>query len=424
MSFIIAIVVGSVLLLLPVSTYNGISYIDALFTSTSAICVTGLTVLDTGKDFTFFGKTVILILIQLGGLGIMTFSVLFLIFLKNKMPWNAKIAIKSTYSEKYFDLKLLIKNIVIATVVIELTGAFLLFVYFYFHDLKFGNAVFVSIFHSVSAFCNAGFSVFSNSLIDFQGNWYINIIIMCLIIAGGIGFTVYLDIRQKSLSLHSKIVLTVSGLLILTGTVAIFFSEYSNAFAGTDFSNKLLVSLFQSVTARTAGFNTIDLNKFKDFSLIVIMLLMFIGASPGSCGGGVKTTTFTVFWLTLFATARGRDYINIFNRTITKEIIFKSFAIMLISITALLLGILALAYFDPTPMNRLDFLSSTFEAFSALGTVGLSIGYTHKLTLGGKIVIIILMYIGRVGPLTLILGLRYRSRKHMIQYAEENVMLG
>ncbi len=415
---------GSVLLVLPLSSIKGISFIDALFTSTSAICVTGLTVLDTGKDFTMFGKIVILVLIQIGGLGIMTFSVLFLLFLRDKMPWNAKIAIKTTYSEKYFDLKYLIKNIIAVTVMVETVGTLFLFIYFHFHGFAFNNALFIALFHSVSAFCNAGFSLFSNSLIDYQESWYVNLIIMFLIIAGGIGFTVFLDIRRKKFSLHSKIALTVTGILILLGTLFILFSEYSNSLAQLDLNGKILVSLFQSVTTRTAGFNTVNLNQFKDFSLIIIMMLMFIGASPGSCGGGVKTTTFTVFLLTLISTARGRDYINIFKRTIPKEIIFKSFAIILISVSTLILGILALAYFDPTPMNRFDFLSSTFEAFSALGTVGLSMGYTQKLTMGGKIIIILLMYIGRVGPLTLLLGLRYTSKKHMIKFAEENVMLG
>ncbi len=409
---------------LPFASNKGISFINALFTSTSAICVTGLTVLDTGKDFTLFGQIIILFLIQIGGLGIMTFSVLFLLFLKDKMPWNAKIAIKTTYSDKYFDLKYLIKSIIAVTAVVETVGALFLFIYFYFNGFSLKKALFTSVFHSVSAFCNAGFSLFSNSLINYQGSWFVNLVIMFLIISGGIGFTVFLDIKRKKLSLHSKIVLTVSGILILLGACAIFFAEYSNALSGYDLNRKIAVSLFQSVTTRTAGFNTIDLNRLKDFSLIVIMMLMFIGASPGSCGGGVKTTTFTVFLLTLVSTARGRDFINIFKRTIPKEIIFKSFAIMLISVSTLITGILALAYFDPTPMNRFDFLSSTFEAFSALGTVGLSMGYTHKLTMGGKIVIIFLMYIGRVGPLTLLLGLRYGSKKKMIQYAEENVMLG
>jgi trk system potassium uptake protein TrkH len=424
LSFFLAIILGAILLYMPFSTIHKIHFIDALFTATSAICVTGLTVLDTGQDFSLTGQIIIIFLIQLGGLGIMTFSVLFLLFLKDKIPFNAKMAIKSSYSEKYFDIKYLIKSIAFTTFFIEGIGTLLLFLYFYSHNFTPFHAFFIAIFHSISAFCNAGFSLFSNSLVDYKFSWYINIIIIGLIIFGGIGFTVLLDIKNRKLSLHSKIVIFVTILLIFMGTLLILLSEYSNSLKGLPLDKKILISFFQSVTPRTAGFNTVELNKFNDFSLLIIILLMFVGASPGSCGGGVKTTTFTIFLMTLFSTIRGRDYINIFNRTISKEIIFKSFTIILVALSILLMGILSLSIFDSTPMNRGDFLSSVFEVFSALGTVGLSIGYTKQLTFGGKIVIILLMYIGRVGPLTLLLGLRYRSKRHMIQYAEENVLIG
>ena len=203
----------------------------------------------------------------------------------------------------------------------------------------------------------------------------------------------------------------------------IFLLEYSNALKDMPLNSKILISLFQSVTPRTAGFNTIDLNKFKDVSLLLIMLLMFIGASPGSCGGGVKTTTFIIFIMTIFSTAKGRDYISIFKRTISKEVIFKSFAIILIAMTFLLLGIVGLSLCDNTPMNRGDFLSYTFEAFSAIGTVGLSLGYTQKLSVMGKVIIILLMFLGRVGPLTLVLALRSKKRVDL-KFAEENIMIG
>ncbi len=422
-SFFIAIFIGAFLLKLPFCTYNGISFINALFTSTSAVCVTGLVVVDTGKDFTLWGQMVILFLIQIGGLGIMTFSVFFLIFLKEKIPLNAKVAITSTLSKDYFDLKKLILHIFIVTIVVELSGALLLFIYFYNNQFALGKSIFYSIFHSISAFCNAGFALFSNSLIPYQTNWYVNLIIMFLIIAGGIGFTVYLDIKNNKFSLHSKIVLSVSTGLILIGTLLIFCFEYNNSLHSFSLNNKILISLFQSVTPRTAGFNTVDLTKFKDVTLITIILLMFIGASPGSCGGGVKTTTFIVFILTIFSTAKGRDYISIFKRTIGKEVIFKSFAIILISITFLLLGIVGLSICDNTPMNRGDFLSYTFEAFSAIGTVGLSLGYTAKLTTVGKIIIISLMFLGRVGPLTLVVALRSKKRVNL-KFAEENIMIG
>ena len=366
---------------------------------------------------------VILFLIQIGGLGIMTFSVFFLIFLKEKIPLNAKVAITSTLSKDYFDLKKLILHIFIVTIVVELSGALLLFIYFYNNQFALGKSIFYSIFHSISAFCNAGFALFSNSLIPYQTNWYVNLIIMFLIIAGGIGFTVYLDIKNNKFSLHSKIVLSVSTGLILIGTLLIFCFEYNNSLHSFSLNNKILISLFQSVTPRTAGFNTVDLTKFKDVTLITIILLMFIGASPGSCGGGVKTTTFIVFILTIFSTAKGRDYISIFKRTIGKEVIFKSFAIILISITFLLLGIVGLSICDNTPMNRGDFLSYTFEAFSAIGTVGLSLGYTAKLTTVGKIIIISLMFLGRVGPLTLVVALRSKKRVNL-KFAEENIMIG
>ncbi len=423
LSFSFAIFIGALLLKLPFSTPHGIKFIDALFTSTSAICVTGLVVVDTGKDFTFWGQLIILFLIQIGGLGIMTFSVFFLIFLKEKIPLNAKVAITSTLSKDFFDLKKLILNIFGVTLLVELSGALMLFVYFYYHQFGFGKAAFFALFHSISAFCNAGFALFSNSLINYQDNWYINLIIMFLIVAGGIGFTVYLDIKHNRLSLHSKIVLSVTTCLIILGTVLIFILEYSNSLKGMPLNSKILISLFQSVTPRTAGFNTIDLNKFKDVSLLLIMLLMFIGASPGSCGGGVKTTTFIIFIMTIFSTAKGRDYISLFKRTISKEVIFKSFAIILIAMTFLLLGIMGLSLCDNTPMNRGDFLSYTFEAFSAIGTVGLSLGYTQKLSVMGKVIIILLMFLGRVGPLTLVLALRSKKRVDL-KFAEENIMIG
>lgn len=423
-SFIFAILIGSLLLILPFAANHKISFIDALFTATSAVCVTGLTVLDTGKDFSLFGQSIILFLIQIGGLGIMTFSVFFLLFLKEKVPLKTKIAVKSTLSGNYFDVSYLIKNIFLVTMVVEFSGALLLFIYFLLHQYPISKALFFSFFHSVSAFCNAGFALFSDSLVKFQTNWFVNIVVMVLIILGGIGFTVYLDIKERKFSLHTKIVLTVSIFLIFIGTFFIFMVENNNGLKGLTFGSKFLVSLFQSVTTRTAGFNTIDLNRFKDVTLIIMMLLMFIGASPGSCGGGVKTTTFTIFLMTLFSTSQGKDYINIFNRTISKDAIFKSFAVMLVAITFLLLGILGLSFFDPTPMNRNDFLSSTFEAFSALGTVGLSLGYTKKLSVYAKIVVILLMFLGRVGPLTLVMGLRYKYKKANYKFAEENIMIG
>jgi trk system potassium uptake protein TrkH len=423
LSFLSAIFIGAILLKLPFCTPHGIEFIDALFTSTSAVCVTGLVVLDTGKDFTLWGQMIILFLIQIGGLGIMTFSVFFLLFLKEKIPLNAKVAIASTLSKSSFNLKKLIINIFCVTLLIELSGAVLLFLYFYNKQFGLSNSIYYALFHSISAFCNAGFSLFSNSLIDYQSSWYMNLIMISLIIAGGIGFTVYLDIKNKKLSLHSKIVLFASGFLIFIGTISIFFLEYGNSLKGLPLDSKILVSLFQSITPRTAGFNTIDLSTFKDGSLLIIMLLMFIGASPGSCGGGVKTTTFIIFIMTIFSTAKGRDYISIFKRTISKEVIFKSFAIILIAITFLLLGIVGLSLCDNNPMNRGDFFSYTFEAFSAMGTVGLSIGYTKKLTIIGKIIIILLMFLGRIGPLTLVLALRGKKRVNL-KFAEENIMIG
>ncbi len=422
-SFLLAIFIGAILLKLPFATPHGIKFIDALFTSTSAVCVTGLIVVDTGKDFTFWGQLIILFLIQIGGLGIMTFSVFFLIFLKEKIPLNAKVAIASTLSKDFFDLKKLILNIFVVTLIVELSGALMLFVYFYNNQFDFLKSLFYALFHSISAFCNAGFALFSNNLVDYQSSWYVNLIIMFLIVAGGIGFTVYLDIKNKRLSLHSKIVLSVTGCLIFIGALLIFLLEYQNALKGLPFNIKVLASLFQSVTPRTAGFNTLDLTKFKDVTIVIIMLLMFIGASPGSCGGGVKTTTFIIFIMTIFSTAKGKDYITIFKRTISKEVIFKSFAIILIAITFLLLGIIGLSLCDNTPMDRGDFLSYTFEAFSAIGTVGLSLGYTQKLTVVGKVIIILLMFLGRVGPLTLVLALRGKKRVNL-KFAEENIMIG
>jgi len=435
-SFLTLILLGTIILLLPWSSKSGhVHFLDALFTATSATCVTGLTVLDTGSDWTLLGKLVILGLIQLGGLGIMTFSTFFAYVFSRKLSIRNRVLIeRSIAGGPIPHLGKLLLMIIGGTIIIESIGAAILTVRFS-ADYSLQKSIFLGIFHSVSAFCNAGFSLFSTSLMGYKQDPIINITVILLIIIGGLGFWVMFDLknlfgkkrRYSTLSFHSKIVLAQSAILIAAGFFTLFFFEWNNTMHDLSLPGKFLASLFQSVTARTAGFNTIDISNLTNSSLLVLIILMLIGASPGSCGGGIKTTTFTVLMAMNFSRLRDQRQVRLFNRGIPESIISKSLGIAffwLIAVTTASLILLVIEHpAIPKMQGRAFFLDVIFESFSAMGTVGLSMGITPLLSGFGKIIIIILMYIGRIGPVTMALAIA-GTKPARYKYAEESFLVG
>lgn len=419
-SFLITILIGAVFLKLPFATTNNISFLDALFTATSATCVTGLIVRDTGAGFTLFGQIIILFLIQLGGLGIMTGAAFAFSILK-KIGIKAGAGFKTILEEEYVsEVKKTIKFIILSTFILEAIGAILLF-------FIFGDG-FNSIFHSIAAFCNAGFSLFKNNLENFRGDIFVNVIFSCLIILGGIGFLVIEDFykkitsffkRQKAkFSLHSKIVLISTIFLILFGATLFYFFEKENL---NFLSQKELVltSFFQSITARTAGFNTVDIGKLSSPTLFLLIFLMFIGVAPGGTGGGVKVVSLALIFLSIISFLKRKEEVVVFGRTIPKIKFRNVFILVLIYLSFCLVISILMLYTE-----KGDFEGILFEVFSATGTVGLSTGITPHLTDIGKILITLSMFIGRLLPLSLaIIGSR-ELIKPEIHYLEEKVVLG
>jgi len=428
-SFLCMIMVGTLLLSLPMATHTqSLPLEDALFTATSAVTVTGLIVRDTPHFFTPFGQGVILLLIQLGGLGFMSFSTLIILLLGRTLSLTDQSLIVSDFTTgSARNIRSIIKRIFFFTLIFESVGAVLL--YFQFHHLAGSQRAFSAVFHAVSAFCNAGFSLFSNSLEDFTAAPGINFTFMMLIVAGGIGFIVLNDIMgwirrrdraSSRIGLHSKVVLIVSGLLILAGFLIIWLEEINHPENPLSGGARLLSSLFQSVTARTAGFNTIDLNILSPAALFMIVFLMFVGASPGSTGGGVKTTSLGMVFAYMRSHLRGRDKASLYYRNIAAHNIERAFMVIIVSMGVIGISFLLLASLQP----ELPFLDLLFETVSAFGTVGLSLGITSGLTLASKIVIMLTMFIGRIGPLTLLIALSSKQSRAVFQYPEESIMIG
>ncbi len=424
-SFAVAILIGSILLSLPAASRGErLSYIDALFTSTSAVCVTGLIVKDTGKDFTLFGQMVILALLQLGGLGLMTFSSIIFLFMGRGVSILSRSALQQSFTPTGLgNFSLFLKNILLYTFSVEALGAVLLYPRF---STRFPAAysLFASVFHSISAFCNAGFSIFSDSLMAWREDVWVNAVILTLIVVGGVGFFVFWDLKEKflrkreHLSLHTKMVLASSAFLILWGTVLLFAIEFNRAFSGFSLKGKILASLFQAITPRTAGFNTVDIASLSLPSLLLLIWLMFIGASPGSTGGGVKTTTGFLGFLAMRKILTKKDQVQVFGRGIKEEAIERALVLMVFFISFHFFSTFLLSLTE-----NFSFLQLAFEEMSAMGTVGLSTGITPKLSPLGKIIIIVSMYVGRVGPLTILSSLVRRSRgRFTLPY--ENVMIG
>ncbi len=417
-SFATIILIGSMLLMLPNATPidKPIGYINALFTSTSAVCVTGLIVVDTAKDFTFFGQIIILLLIQVGGLGVMTLTSFFATFLAGGLSLRMRMMMKEFLSyDNISAIGSLLVKIALYTFIIESIGVVFLYI-----SLKGitptidSEALFVSVFHSISAFCNAGFSIFSENLMApmVANNYWFKFIITILLIVGGLGFLVLVELSslklfgekarkiKHQLSVSSKLALVTSLVLIIWGTILIFFGELNSNVIGLGFLERIFNAYFQSASARTCGFNTVDIAHLTTFSALTLILLMWIGASPGGTGGGIKTTTFAIAIIFLFNYIRGKEKVELFNRQIAEETIKRALTIIFVSVGFLCLSsaILILLEQDKNPLNLL------FESASALGTVGLSRNVTFNIGDGAKITLILTMFIGRIGVLTFLMA--------------------
>ena len=437
-SFLSVIILGSILLSTPYATSDNIkiSFIDAFFTSTSAVCVTGLIVQDTAIRFSLFGKIVILLLIQAGGLGIMIMSYFASFMIGKKISIDEKLTM--SYVLNVNDMRRIsssIYKIIIITFIIELVGV--AFLYFDFAAI-FGHgkkAIFFSCFHSVSAFCNAGFALFSNSMMDFKNDLSLNMVISLLIIFGGLSFGVIFNLfevissklkrsivgeyRYTKLSINTKIVLIYTGILLFSGMVIFYFFEHKYILLEKNLGTQYLSAFFQSVTLRTAGFNTLDIMKLQLNTVLIMIIFMFIGGAAGSTAGGVKVNTIGVIVSYLKTILKNRTNLIIMNQHIRKRTINKAFLLVFLGIIVIFLGTLILSVTENFPLEKI-----LFEVVSAFGTVGLSMGVTFFLSSIGKIVIIVIMFVGRIGPLTLILALSNKEDKMEIKYPEGNVVIG
>jgi trk system potassium uptake protein TrkH len=421
------ILVGAALLSLPISSAAGTStpFLTALFTATSAVCVTGLVVVDTGTYYSLFGQLVILVLIQLGGLGYMTVATLMALFVGRRIGLRERIVLQEAHNLYTMGgVVRFTRNVVLITAAIELVGALLLSLRFV-PEMGLARGVYVGIFHSISAFNNAGFDVMGGfrSLTGYAHDLPINLIMAALIITGGLGFIVLSDLatHRRRLSLHSRIVLTASGALIGLGVVLIILLEYSNPRTLEPLPplQQLLAAFFQSVTPRTAGFNTIDIAHLREPTLMLLIALMFIGASPGGTGGGIKTTTFVAPMAVIISMLRGRTDPELFRRRLPPVVVYKAVTIALVAVAFVVTMSTALSF-----VERIDFVQALFEVTSAFGTVGLSTGITPDLTAVGRLLIIATIFTGRVGLLTVAFALTRRQQALNYRYPEERILVG
>ncbi len=429
-SFFVFIMMGTILLMLPVATVDGkgTSLVDALFTSTSALCVTGLTVQDTSAFFSRFGHVVIMVLIQIGGLGIMTSYAFFSIAIGKKLLISQQVTMKGLLNTGNGEIKKTILFIIISAFVIESIGAAVLAAH-WSHE-TFDDYIFFSIFHSISAFCNAGFSLFSNSSIGYSNDLVVNVTIGLLVVSGGLGFVVLSnlcgyfsffskqDIKRR-VNLHTKIVLTMTVILIIVGAVLYYIFEYNNTLDLFSSRDKIFVSFFQSITTRTAGFTMVDIGSLATPTFLFFIFFMFIGGASGSAAGGIKVGTFFLIIAVVYNMFRGREDVEAFDRTIHRRTVQKAVSIATLSLLTILLFCLILLYTEDAP-----FQAVIFEAFSAFGTVGLSTGLSADLSVIGKVIVSLLIFIGRIGPLTLALVLGKEITGRKIRFPEERIIVG
>jgi trk system potassium uptake protein TrkH len=433
LGFVFIILAGAHLLSRPVSITDGasISYIDALFMSASATCVTGLTVLTTGIHFSTFGQVVIIVLAQIGGLGFMTMATLFALLFRKRISFRERLVLQESLNYGSAEgVVRMIRKVLLYALVIELTGAVLLSSYFML-EMPVGQALYFGLFHSVSFFNNAGFDLFSQfpdraaSLIHYVEDPFVNVVSMLLIFFGGIGFIVISELvtfpKQRKLSLHSKVVLSVTGMLTLFGALVILALELSNphTLQPLNGSGKALGALFQSVTARSAGLSTIDPGMLREVTQFFLVLLMFIGAGPGSTGGGIRVTTFAILIGAIIAMIRGREDVVLFRYRIAKRQIHQAIMFTMIAFFIICVGTMLLSITESG-----SFLSILFEVTSAYCTVGMSTGLTEHVSDSGKLILIALMFVGRLGPVTLAFALNTRSRKELYRFPEGKITIG
>ena len=443
LGFLFAILIGTLLLTLPAASATGaaLTPVTALFTATSATCVTGLSVLDIGSDLTLFGQLVVLALIQLGGLGITTFGTFLLVLVGRRLSVQSEFVLMSAYGiDEVNGLRSLLRWTVGLTVLIEALGAFLLWTRYLIHaaDLRLATdlwtPIYYAVFHSVSAFCNAGFSLHRASLIPFQDDPAFLCIIDLLILLGGLGFLVLYNLittkfwrrnlkTRGRITLHSKIALTATLVLVCLGLVSFACQEWNHSLKELSLNSKVACSLFHSITPRTAGFNAVPMDQIKDVTRYTTALLMLIGGSPGSAAGGIKTTTLMVLIMTIIAMCRGRRETVIFSRTIPNTVVREAIVIFLLAVS-LILTAYGILLWTEYPQKPDDAVKLIFETISAAATVGLSINHTPTLSTAGRWVIIVCMFVGRLGPLAVALLIGNRDEKRRIRHPEEEVVVG
>jgi len=444
-SFMGLVFIGALLLMLPNATYNGISFIDALFTSTSAVCVTGLIVVDTSSFFTPFGQSLIMLLIQAGGLGILTFASYFSYFFKGGATYENQIALSDiSSSNKIGEVFTTLKRILGITFFIEFVGAFFIYINIDKELIpSFFDRIFFSAFHSISAFCNAGFSTLPNGMMQdgFVNNYPLQLIIIVIFVFGGLGFPIVINVlrylkhfvkryilwfaqgkdnyKPWILTLSSKINLITTFSLIIVGTAIIYAKEYYNTLNSHEGIGKFITALFTATTPRTAGFNSIDFSQLHFSSIIVIILLMWIGASPASTGGGIKTSTFAIATLNFLSLAKGKEKIEIWRREIANISVRRAFATMTLSLVVIGFGIFLISYYD----SNVKLLDIAFECFSAYSTVGLSLGITGDLSSESKIVLVAIMFIGRVTMLSILIAVFKKVKSLNYRYPTDEILI-
>ena len=429
LGFLFAILLGTFILMMPFSLKEGekLSFLSSLFTIVSAVCVTGLTVVDVSKVFSPAGDLVIIFFIQLGGLGVMTFSsILFLAMGKRMTFYERELLKEERNADSSGEISSFIKKLLLTVFIIESIGAIIL-TWEFAKEMPINKAVFYGIFHSISAFCNAGFSLFSNNLEAYKANPIINLTIGYLITLGGIGFavitSVIMVIRRgiDRFNLTSKVAIIISMILTFGGMILFFILEYSNSatLGDLNFIQKILASYFQSVTLRTAGFNTIPLGELRNSTIFMCCILMFIGASPGSTGGGIKTTTFGVILFYVIGIVKKKENVEIFNRRLDWEIMNRALVILVLAITYVSIVIMLMLIAENFSPEEI-----VFEVISAFGTVGLTLGITPDLSTFSKLLLIFTMFVGRLGPMTFALAIGETKKKALSKYPKENILVG
>lgn len=430
LGFAIVILVGAIILTLPISSKSGnfTNFLDSLFTATSAVCVTGLVTLDTGTYWNEFGQIVIMLLIEVGGLGFMAFTTLLAILLKRRITLRDRLIMQEAMNT--FSIQGLVKmveRIVLFTVLVQIIGGLLLATQF-IKDYGPLKGLYFGIFHSVSAFCNAGFDLFGgySSVTSYSSNAIVLLTLSIIIIVSSLGFTVIIELfkykTDKRLSTHSKLVLLMTSILLFSGILFMFALEYNNpeTLGPMSIKNKILNAIFAGVSPRTAGFNSISLDGMTSGGKFLTIILMYIGGSPGSTAGGLKTATFGIIVLTVVSVIKGREDTELFGRRLSKELVYKAFAILMISFSLVVVVTMLLCITQP----KEEFIDLLYEATSAFATVGLTTGVTQRLNFIGKIIIMITMYFGRVGPLTVALALTNKRKNKGYRYPETKILIG